>query len=303
MFKYIHKHLKIVIAVFAALVVVAVTITAITYISRAGKIAIRVHYAPFTATVSLNGHRIHNNAVNYLEPGEYELVAELSHFTTNTETIILSEDTEYIIGQLIASDAEGEQTAISRQDDFYTVEGIAGQLASAAGAKIRENFPILQHLPINNDFYSISFAYKEDGTPKITVRAIVKFVDIATRQLLVIAGDDVTKYDIEYTLENPFLNPVQNSASDPVEFIKASYPGIIENYRIGTGQTADSYFITTIYSYDYSADMPFAQRRVVLEQSFNSWEFATLPQFLLTNINSFDIPVDTLMTANRLFAD
>ena len=298
------QHFKLAVVGFLGLVVLAIGMTAAIYLSRIDKIAVITKYAPYSASVYLNGAKIKNNATNYLSPGEYQLTAELDHFATNTETIVITKDTEYILGSLVFTDTAGEELAAKHKKDFLEVEGIFGNLLSSAGDKIKQKYPILDFLPINNSHYSISFTYKDDGSPKITVQAEPKLADIAVRKLLSLKNVNPANYDISFTTPNPFLQPTptpsMQSATTPAAFIRASFSGIIDQYRLGPGHTTDDYYLTTIYAYDFNSDDSYAHFKVILKKSGDSWAFATTPQLLLTTFNAPSIPVDILNQANRL---
>jgi hypothetical protein len=294
------KRIKLAIAVFLSLVVLAIVLTAALYISRIGKVAIVTKYAPFNASVYLNGSRINNNATNFLTPGEYELTASLDNFITFTETIIITEETEYILGALIPANEEGQEVANRRRRDFLEVEGIFGNMLHNAGNQIRQEYPILDFLPINNSFYSISFAYKDDGSPKITVVVEPEMADIAVRKLLAMPNITLIDYDISFTTPNPFTQPTSNTATNPIDFIKASFPNIIDDHRISTGKTIDNYYITTIYTYNFASHDSFAHFKVILRRNNNAWTFATTPQLLFTTTNAPSIPANILNQANQL---
>ncbi|MCL1839689.1 PEGA domain-containing protein [Candidatus Saccharibacteria bacterium] len=295
-----NQRIKLAVAAFLGLVVLAIIFTAVIYVSRIGKVAVITKYAPYNASVYLNGSEINNNATNFLTPGTYELTVNLEHFVTNTETITITEDTEYILGSLIFADEEGQVITAERKKDFLEVEGIFGKLLTNAGNKIRQEYPILDFLPINNAFYSISFAYKDDGSPKITVQAQPTMVDVAVRKMLSFPDITLTDYDITFTTPNPFTSPAPNNISDPFTFIRASFPNIINHYQFGPGRNAGEYYLTTIYTYNFTSDDSYAHFKVILRKTGDSWTFAATPQLLFTTKNAPSIPVEILDYANRL---
>ena len=294
------QRIKLATTTFLGLVVLAIILTTALYISRIGKVAVITKYAPYSASVYLNGAKIKNNATNFLTPGQYDLVAELDHFITNAETITITKDTQYIVGSLIFADTEGEAIAARNKKDFLEVEGIFGRLLSDAGNKIRQKYPILNFLPINNPFYSISFAYKDDGSPKITATAESNMADVAVRKLLSLKNIPLIDYDISFTTPNPFTSPTKNTASDPTTFIKNSFPSIINNYQVSEGRHIGEYYITTIYTYNFATHDSYAHFKIILKKSTNTWIFVTTPQLLFTSFNTSSIPADILNQANQL---
>jgi len=294
------NYLRLALLAFASLVLVAIILAVSTHLSRIGKVAVITKYAPFAATVYLNGIKIDNNAINYLEPGKYTLTASLNHFVTNTETVVITEETKYIIGKLIAADPEGEEMMTKHQRQFLEVEGLFGQLAAAAGDEIKQKYPILSYLPINNSFYSISFAYLDDGSPKITVKAEPRLVDIAVQKLLSLKDVSLTDYDISFTIPSPFASPNPSTASNPATFINTSFPDLFSRYQLGPSHTINDYYLTTAFVYDYASDDAFSHYKIILKKDSDVWTFATIPQLLFTTKNSPNVPVNILDQANRL---
>ncbi len=294
------QRIKIAAAIFALLVLIAIVSTILIYVPRIGKVALITKYAPFTSEIYLGDTKIPNNTTNYLPPGTYNLSVKHDHFTTNTETITITNDSKYLIGKLIASDSEGEQITIDNQYQFLEVEGIFGELTAAAGAAIKQQYPILNHLPINNNFYSIYFSYQEDGSPKITIKTTPQYTDIAVQKLLSLKNINLTDYDITFTPETPFQNPADNTAEDPTNFIRASYPNIIENYQISEGKTIDNYYRTTVFTPSPATNDNLAHYKIILQKTNSTWTLAATPQPLLTTKNSPGIPANILTAANKL---
>jgi len=295
-----HQHFKLAAIVFCCLITIAILSTTALYVPRIGKVAVITKYAPYTASVYLNGAKIRNNATNFLAPGKYELTVQLDHFTTNTETITITKDTTYLIGFLFPSDATGETIADQHKRDFQEVEGVFGQLVIADGDQIRQKYPILDFLPINNPFYSISFTYKNDGSPKITVQTEPNMADVAVRKLLSLPNIALIDYDISFAIPNPFTTPMPNTNTSPATFIKASFPNIIDDYQIADGQHVGDYFLTTIYLYDFTSHDSYAHFKVILSRQNDSWVFAAPPQLLFTTKNAPSTPIDLLNQANQL---
>ena len=302
MFKYASKPIKILfislISVFILIIIAFIS----TQISHIGRHEISVHFAPFTSTIKLNnGQTLRNDAKNYIEPGEYEVTISCDHFETKTQQITIDDDTKFLIGNLIPNDEEGEQIAKNRQSDFQKVEGIAGQIASEQGSKNKEKHPILNYLPINNSLYSISYKYDENLTPKITIKADPKYYDVAVKKLYTLK--DITPSDYEILiqdLKNPLENPVENQNTDPLKFIKASFPKLSTSFQFNTGTKIDEYYISTVSIYDYDLDLNYSHFRIILKKTDSSWAFTTTPNIILTKFNSPNVPENILEKANQL---
>ena len=297
------KSQKIIFFSLIGILLVAILISITTLVSRIGKIPVQVKYAPYTATVKLNNVPIKNNATNYLTPGTYEVIVELEHFETLSSTITIDSSSEYLLGQLIPIDEEGQTIANRHQKEYAEVEGIYGQIASDEGAAIKDQYPILNYIPINNNFYSISFRYESDtpGKPIITVKAEPLYLDIAVQKLLSFPDVNPAEYDISFTTNNPFLNTQTSTASDPKTFIQESYPSVInDQFIFKTEQSMDDYFVAIIYRYDQKTDTNYSHYRIIIKKDGNTWQTIATPQPLLTTTNTPNINLELLATINSL---
>jgi hypothetical protein len=191
------KEQRIIGALAVVLFVVAVVIAVTTLVSRIGKVAVVVKFAPFDTTVALNGTPVKNNATNYVLPGNYILTAEREHFEGRSENITIAEGDKYVFGKLMPSDEEGMRIATERQGEFLEIEGIMGGLADEEGAALKEKWPILKYLPVNNQFYSISYSY-DAGEPVVRVRAVDEYMMEIAKQKMASWGVDIGNMRVEY---------------------------------------------------------------------------------------------------------
>ena len=67
------KIIKIIIPLFVIVLIGIIIYSVSTMIYRSGKVAVNVVYAPFAATVKINGEKIGNNDTYYIVPGDYRL--------------------------------------------------------------------------------------------------------------------------------------------------------------------------------------------------------------------------------------
>lgn len=289
----------ILLVIFLACIIFSIAIL----IYRSDKIPVQIKYAPYSSIVKLNNTTVKNDSTNYLLAGTYTLTVELDHFNTISTTVTIDANTEYLLGQLIPNDSEGQDIASTHQAEYSEVEGIYGQIANEEGAIIKDQYPILNHLPINNNFYSISFRYEDEtpGKPLITVKAEPEYLDIATKKLLSFSNINPAEYDITFTAKNPFTTPQNSTATNPKDFISATYPLInTEGYKLGNEAYSGDYYFTTIYQYNYSSDTAFGHYRILLKKVDNLWQLVATPQPLLTLYNTPNTPIDILTKANQL---
>ncbi len=296
---------KITLLIIIIVLVFAVLYSVITLISRAGKIAVEVHFAPYAAEVKLNGTLIKNDSKQFLLPGSYELEVSFEHFTTLTKTVTIDKDHNKLLGTLSASDSEGETYIEKHKTEFTEVEGLVGVYMNEEGERIKEKYPLLTHLPSNNALYSISYNYEENDNenPVITIKSQDVYLDAAVAKLKDYGkNDNLISYKIFFSgNENPYLNPVTKSKlSDPFEFIKQSYGADQTNRIVKQGTTIDDYYVTTIQDYNFDQDLYLAHYRVVLQKSGNTWKITEYPQPFLTTHNMPGVPADVLNTGNSL---
>ncbi|MFV0484968.1 MAG: hypothetical protein ACK5MU_01920 [Candidatus Saccharimonadales bacterium] len=299
--KNLPKQQRAAIGMIIGIFIIVIMAAIITMVSRIGKIEVEVKIAPFDTTITLNGTEIKNDSSSYIAPGTYELVAEREHFETKTETIIISESNSYIVGKLIASDEEGEKIMEERADDYLAVEGVMGKIANEEGAAIKEKWPILKYLPINNNFYSISYAYDSENEPIITVKADVKYIDIAVQKMKSFSGVDLTEYEIIFNTGNFFTDFIDNDETNGENFIRTGFASVIGDKVIGQGGSSGDYYYTTIYTVNYDTDDVYGHFRILIKKNGSKWELVSQPQPLLTKENtSDDVPKEILDAANNL---
>ena len=289
-----------------AIVIILFFILVIVYgisvnIYRHGKVAVTVKFAPYAAKVTLNDVQVSNNATVWLEPGSYRTKVELEHFDTIERTVEISEEYKYIVGTLTANDAEGKEYADKHAQEYADTEGVVGLALNAEGMAIKNKYPILKYLPINNRLYSISYAYTDDNEPIITVKTSPKYLDIAVQKMKVLKNVDLTIYQVNFTPENPFAIYEESIELKPEDTIQNSFENI-SNYKVSAGQYInDNYYAATIYTFDYSADLEYAHYRILLKKDDNNyWHIVSSPQPLLTQQNTPNTPVDILNSVNSL---
>lgn len=294
---------RVIVAIFASIIVLGVGILAFVQISRIGKIAATVKYAPYNATVKLDGERISNNSTVYVVPGEYELVVEVEYFDTVEKKITVSEEYPYVIGEMIPNSDMGEQIARERLSEFLDVESIFGNLTAAEGAKEKEQYPILKYLPVNNALFSISYEYDKSGNLQVNIKASQTYRNTAVSKLYSFENVDPAQYNVIF---KDFVNPfdgtfVKNTASDPKEFLAKGYGSVMgEDYVVRDVRNDGEYYYTTIETEIGQQDGFYASWRVLMRKSGGSWDLVTTPYPVLTKYNTPDVSTELLNKINRL---
>lgn len=291
-----HKQ-RIIFFITSAIILAGLAYFIAVSISRIGKIQTVVKYAPYAASVTLNGTKIANNRDIWLEPGQYEVKVEYDHFKTAERTVEITRSYNYIVGILEPSDSAGEAYVETHKKEFTETEGTVGQALVKEGVATRKQYPILDYLPINNRLYSISYYFDDDNSLVVSVKSSLEYLDAAVGRLKNLENIDLATQRIQFTATNPFATYADTPKSDPVETIKASFD--LSKYKLTEGQyIAGEYYVAMLYCYNYDRDLTYAHYRVLLKQTDESWHILTTPQPIFTQENSPNIPQDIFYYAN-----
>lgn len=295
---------KITILIIAILFAFIALYSIVTLVSRAGKIGVDVYFAPYAAKVTLNGTPVKNKSKQYIIPGNYELEVSFDNFSSIKKQITINKENNKLLGTLSAANKKGEEYAEKHKLEFTEVEGRVGVYMNEEGERIKEKYPILNHLPYNNALYSISYNYEEGNkNPVLTVKSQDYYLDAAIAKLKEYGkNDNLISYKIFFSGNtNPYLTPIAKcNASDPLKFIKQTYGADQSNRIVAQGTSVDEYYVTTIQDYNFDKDLYLAHYRVVIKKDGNSWKVIEYPQPFLTNHNMPGVPSDVLNTGNSL---
>ncbi|MBR6168500.1 hypothetical protein IKQ74_00970 [Candidatus Saccharibacteria bacterium] len=296
--KNLNKKQRIIFFILSAIILVGIIYFIVVSISRIGKIPITVQYAPFEANITLNGTKINNHTTVWLEPGKYLAKIEFDHFKTIEREVEITDKYRYIVGIMEATDSNGEEYANSHRQEFIETEGVIGQALNQEGKEIKERYPILNYLPINNRLYSISYIYNNNTAPTIAIKAAPEYLDAAVQKIKNLEDVDPTIYQIDFTATNPYTTYTESPKASPEETIKASFT-LSDTYKLSEGEyIAGEYYVATLYKYDYDKDLICAHYRVLLKKTNDKWHILATPQPLLTRKNTPKAPKDILYYAN-----
>lgn len=292
---------SIIIFVVGCLIIVGIFIA--QTISRIGKIAITVKYAPYNASVIANGIQLKNNAVNYLPAGEYTIEAKADHFDTFNNTVIISNDTNAIYGLLNPNDERGKELMSQHQADFFEVQSYYSADSIKQGEDEKKTWPLLNYLPVSNRLYSIGYILDEDNLT-ITINTTTPYLDSVVQILSEFDQSQMTlaEYNIRINnLANPFNHFTDNTNANPSEFIKTGFIDSVSDLDIQLGTIEGDYYYTTITTGSIS-DYSLVTYRVVLKKdsSDSSWKLMSTPCPVLTIYNTTDVPLNILNKVNRL---
>lgn len=289
--------------ILAVLVVLAFALILIysisTLIYRTGKTKTIIQYAPNAATITLNDTKVTNGSTLWLIPGSYHLKVEYNeHLETHEEDIEITDETAEFYGTLGAIDDEGKEYVEQHSQEYAKVEGMIGSLLGRRGEKIKEQYPILNYLPMNNSLYSISYQYDDNNKPVIYVRSDPKYLDIAVAKMKLFENVELESENIVFLNENRFESYEKNPISDPQKFIRAAYQ-LPEDYIISKPRETGDYTYTNIYIDGMAKNALYAHYRILLKKnSDDEWEVVSTPQPLLTIYNTPNVDKEILKTIN-----
>lgn len=265
---------------------------------KVGKVKVQVTYAPFAAKVKIDDQNLRNNATNYIKPGKYNLTVELKDFKTITKEVEITESTTDLYGSLKPANEAGITYQKEHIKEFQAVEGVIGIVANKEGASQREKWPIIAKLPIKDPHYTLGYSVPDIEHLVINVYSSVAYRGLALNKLMtIITKDDLALYDIEVKdLVNPYSGPIQNSETDPLNYIRKSFPNY--SFTVGGGKAGGDYYYCFLRAQRDGAPEIF--RAVIQRNENGNWHFAGTPYPILTTTNTPNVPVDILYNANKL---
>ena len=298
--KNFSKQQKIIILIISLFFFLVIIYSISNLIYRSGKTKVSIRIAPNEASITLNGTKIQNNSTNWLAPGSYHLKATVnnSHMETYTRDFTVTNEVAEIYAVMSALDDEGRAYVEQHRQEYVTVEGLIGDLMNREGEKDRKNNPILNHLPINNSLYSISYEYTDKKALVINIKAEPKTIDYAVEKLKTFNDIDLSSLNLVFKTDNIFSNPQQNPHTDVKKYLRAAFQ-LPDNYKINDVQQLNDYYYTSIYIEDYQNNINYAHYRVLLKKGTeDAWEIVSTPQPLLTTHNTPKVDKEVLNTIN-----
>ncbi len=301
-----HKKPKITRGQFVALIAIiafiaiAIIYSIVTVISRNGKIATQVKFAPYNATITLNDAKIRNNSTAYLLPGKYHLKVSSNHFTDYEEDITISEDNNYIMGVLAASDEQGEDYINKHKIQFTTVEGFVGRVLNEQGEKFQKQYPVVAFLPINNAMYSITYTRETpESEPIITLFANdPEYLDIAAFRLQNFDGVEVETLQINFR-DTDFSTDFSTSTESDARKAAMELVEADSRFSFSSAEELDDDYALVKLSSRNLYNQEIEHYRILLKKSNDGWKVTGQPQPLLTTKNNPDTPLEILKSANQ----
>lgn len=288
----------------AIIILFTLIFSIITLAMRHGKVKVGIFVAPRDAELYLNGVEVKNNKNIYLEPGTYHLSASCEHFEDYKADFQVSKDLKFIAATMKASDEEGEKYITDHAVEYRKVEGYIGYIMNKAGEIEQEKYPIIKYLPINNQFYSISYSYPDyqgstadNGKPIIFVKADSTYLDVAVAKLKTFENASLIDYEINFNIEDRFSNPAKSNSKDAEKFLEESYKN--SGFTLSSVEhLADNYAVGVFTIKDKASLLPTAKHLALIQKEGESWKIISVPKPLLTKHNTPDTPEDILNAAN-----
>ncbi len=292
-----HNRALIIFAAIAFAIIIIYSFTTLIY--RAGKTKTIIRFAPNAAKITLNNTKISNGSTTWLIPGKYHLKVEYNeHLEVYEEDIEITDEQAEYYGTLGALDDEGREFIEQHREEYTKVEGLVGSLLDRKGKKIKDKYPILNYLPMNNSLYSISYQYDDNNKPIIYVKSNPRYLDIAVAKMKLFKNVELEGENIVFLNENIFEKYEQNPLTDVKRFIRAAYQ-LPNDYVINEPKTVNDYTYTSVYIDGHDKNAEYAHYLVVLKKnSDGAWEQAATPQPLFNIYNAPKIDKKILKTIN-----
>ena len=151
-----------------------------------------------------------------------------------------------------------------------------GSVSVELGEEEEKKWPILKRLPVKNTLYTIGYTIK-DNRLKIFVDSTDTNIETALKKLASFTDKPLSSYDIEIkNPKNPFEgNFVENSAIDPVEFLKSGYQNVDFNI-VNVAQNGEEYVVKITTGKEEFYNL--IHYTTVLKKSDNGLELASEPK-------------------------
>ncbi|MBO4855042.1 PEGA domain-containing protein, partial [Candidatus Saccharibacteria bacterium] len=274
-------------------------------ILTAGKVKVKIMYAPFASTVILDGKEVPNNTEQYISIGSHNISVKYPNFEDLTTDVEVDSDTKFLFGILVATNSDAELYIQEHMDEFLSVQGVAGLVANEEGAKkwdeILDNYPIVAKLPIVNSLFEIKYVEQAEGGVSFVINSASAYVNSAVQKIksLLSTDESLANYNISFEGFNNLLDGsfVANDASEPIEFLKEGFKGE-STFQFVKGEYVGDYYcaiVTAGLAQEYSL----VTYRIILVDN-GGWNLASQPSPILTKYNSSDVPIEVLDIANNM---
>ena len=298
-FKQFSGKQKAIIILLAIAFIIAIIYSVATIIYRTGKTKVVIRVAPNVAVITLNNTRVSNNTTIWVEPGEYAFKATTNseHLNSYESQITVENTPVYLYATLSAVDDEGREYIQKHRQEYVVVEGLIGNLDNTEGEKIKKEYPILRHLPINNNFYSISYEYDQNNKPIINIKTTDEFIDTTVEKLKTFDDVELADYNIIFHNKSPFSDFTQVSSQDVENYIRSTYK-LTRDYKINELKQSGDYFYTYVYKNNSEGDSCGKYRIILKKDANDEWSAISTPQPILTTYNTPGVDKEIIKLAN-----
>lgn len=205
---WIARYRTVIISIVVLVVVGIVGYTIYSTSTRAGKTKVDIVVVPKDAAIKVNGTPM--TPPLYLTPGDYTISASKEGFATLEKSKTITNKETTLTMPLNAESDEANKWAEQNQEQYLTLEGIAGRLATKEGEEVSTKNPVIQVLPFSNYIYTIG--YKNDPSDPsgesiiVTIDTIEGYRNAAVQKIREL-GFDPSQLKIEFKdYESPFEN-------------------------------------------------------------------------------------------------
>lgn len=168
--------------------------------------------APEEVTVNINGENqtVQNGQEITVSPGEINLTVSQSEFSSYSESFTIKNGEKREVLVALEAETAAAELLLRTPGSQLVIQRIGGNAVEAGAEKLRENYPIITELPINDRFFKIIMCESREfpGDPE-KIAICIQLFDLQARQSAINAierlGYSLDDYEVVFqdlTYEN-----------------------------------------------------------------------------------------------------
>lgn len=176
---------------------------------RAGLVAVDVLTAPSESKITLNTDEVIGNGTVYLEPGEYTAKIEAEGFFKTEETLVVMEGEKPTLYVGLAPETDEARDWVQwNRRAFGELERRTREAGVIYTQSIRDNYPIVEDLPLRDPYYTVGYRASEEYGVIVTIKGTSPRYRQEAIKAIEAKGYNLAEYVVEY---QGFENPLQLS--------------------------------------------------------------------------------------------
>lgn len=159
------KHLVIFVAIVAIIFIILFRLFAI--IENRGKVLVTFVTAPKNAQIYIDDDKVQHKT--HLKPGNYKIKVTSDNFNPYSNTLTINSNKKSIKVPVVLSNINtlSEEDVRNYETAVHKAQAIGASIAQNEGIAQRKENPIIDLLPIINDYYRIDYSYADEQQTKL----------------------------------------------------------------------------------------------------------------------------------------